>query len=122
MGGDEKARKEARQAALQLSFVCLVVGLLGVVLYALRGLPWVAPLVLCALAAACLGLVLAAPRMSRALALTIFCVVVVAAGIAFWIDAEAQAATGRPFVPFDTHKILALVVAMLCPSVLLGVA
>ena len=45
--------------------------------------------------------------------------VITALAAAWWI-AEALAAGDGPFVPFNTHKIIALAIALFCPSARLG--
>jgi hypothetical protein len=72
------------------------------------------------IAAVCLGLLYVTPRMPRWASLTIIAVVAILPLVGSWTSGNTLAALGRPFSPFTGVKIVALVVAILCPSLWLG--
>src|SRR5215471_17909922 len=74
-----------------------------------------------AFAALCLGFLYIAPRVPRWASLATFSIQAILPLVGSWLSAEALAALGRPFSPFTPTKIVALVVAVLCPSLLLGI-
>jgi hypothetical protein len=75
-----------------------------------------------AFAALCAGFLYVAPHMPRWASLGIFSLEALLALAGSWLTAETLAALGRSFSPFTPVKIAAMVVAILCPSLPLGIA
>jgi hypothetical protein len=119
--GEQAQRDEARRGTLGVSWVNVMGSALAVALFQSHGLPWGLWLLLCIVGAACLGVLLVAPRLPRTASLGLLSLQVLVALAAIWHAAEVEAASGQPFLPFNGNKILAFVVAIFCPSVRLGV-
>ena len=121
MGAErEMTWDEPRKAALYFSWAAAIASIFVIALLDAKSLDWQPWLALAAFSGACLGLVLIVPRLPRRAALIVFAAEAVFALALIWMTAEMLAATGRPFAPFNGDKILALLVAIFCPSLLLG--
>src|SRR5437867_1362718 len=119
MADGDIATNEARRATLYLSWAGVMACMLASAGDS-SGLMWRPWLALGVFDAACLGLLLMRPNLPRRASLVIFPLEVLIGLAAFWVAAEAQAASGRPFSPFTGYKIVALLVAILPPSMRLG--
>jgi hypothetical protein len=112
--------QDARRAVLHLSCAGVVGGALTVAIFEALGLPTSGFLLHGSLAAAGVALALRTSSLPRWVSLAIFSVECFSALIAGWNGTDAHAASGRLFVPFTAAKVVALLVAILSPSPLLG--
>jgi hypothetical protein len=87
-----------------------------------RGLPLRFWTIVTLFATLCVGFLYVARRVPRWASLGIVSLETILPLAGTWMSAEALAALGRPFSPFTPVKIVALVVAILCPSLVLGTA
>ncbi len=93
---------------------------LGVALFEWTGTPRGMFVLLSVVSAACIGIVLLLPRLPRWASLGLLSFESLVALAVLWLSADTQAASGRPFAPFNGIKILSILIAIFCPSVRLG--
>ena len=118
----ERAREDARRGAIGLSWVFTAGAIVAMALDRLSHVPltslWLG---VCALSAACLGSLFAVRRLPRPVILGLLSVQTLAVLLAVSLDVHAFALSGRPFSPFSVTKMVAIVVALFCPSTSLGI-
>src|SRR5262245_36523689 len=119
MGGADRLREEARRACLYLAVVYAIGSSVAVALARWHGVPFGAWPELCTFAAASIGFLLAAspPRWASLILLSVLSLFALGASS---LSAETMATSGHAFSPFNSTKIIALTVAIFCPSVPLG--
>jgi hypothetical protein len=84
------------------------------------GLPTGLWTVVTAFATLSVGFLYVVRQMPRWASLGVFSLETILPLVGSWMTADTLAALGRPFSPFTSVKIVALVVAILCPSLALG--
>jgi hypothetical protein len=120
MGDGDLARDEARRGALALSIAGCTAAACALVLCYATGLPWRVWLGVCGVHAACFATGWFKRELPRRDALVIISIQVLITLVAVSMTAEAQAASGRPFVPFNGNKLIAFLLAIFCPSLTVG--
>ncbi len=122
MNGPDASDAERRRATIYLAGICVFGGALCSVVLWVKGYPtrpW-------EVAATVSGAVLVCATLGRKLPATamqaLFALPVLFANQAVWLNNAAMSRTGRPFTAFSGQKVAVVMVAILAPSLGLGVA